>query len=51
VLGKDDEVIPPYLTKLMLKDNFNYKIVLEEMTHQTPLNIFIDTINKYKNEL
>ena len=51
VLGKDDEVIPPYLTKLMLEDNFNYKIVLEEMGHQTPLNIFIDTVNKYKSEL
>jgi uncharacterized protein len=51
VLGKQDEVIPPYLTKLMLEDNFNYKIVLEEMGHQTPLNIFIDTVNKYKNEL
>ena len=51
VLGKDDEVIPPYLTKIMLENNFNYKIVLEEMGHQTPLNIFIDTINNYKNEL
>ena len=51
VLGKDDEVIPPYITKLMLENNFNYKIVLEEMAHQTPLNIFIDTVNKYKNEL
>ena len=51
VLGKDDEVIPPYLTKIMLENNFNYKIVLEEMGHQTPLNIFIDTINKYKNEM
>ena len=51
VLGKDDEVIPPYLTKIMLESNFNYKIVLEEMGHQTPLNIFIDTINKYKNGL
>ena len=52
VLGKQDEVIPPpYLTKIMLGDNFNYKIVLEEMGHQTPLNIFIDTVNKYKNEL
>ena len=51
VLGKDDEVIPPYITKIMLENNFNYKIVLEEMGHQTPLNIFIDTINKYKNEL
>jgi hypothetical protein len=51
VLGKEDEVIPPYLTKIMLESNFNYKIVLEEMGHQTPLNIFIDTINNYKNEL
>jgi len=51
VLGKNDEVIPPYITKLMLEDNFNYKIVLEEMGHQTPYNIFIDTVNKYKNEL
>ena len=51
VLGKEDEVIPPYLTKIMLKSNFNYKIVLEEMGHQVPLPIFIDTINNYKNEL
>lgn len=51
VLGKQDEVIPPYLTKIMLEDNFNYKIVLEEMKHQVPLNIFINIINKYKNEL
>ena len=51
VLGKQDEVIPPYITKLMLENNFNYKIVLEEMGHQIPLNIFIDTVNKYKNEL
>ena len=51
VLGKDDDVIPPYITKIMLENNFNYKIILEEMGHQTPLNIFIDTVNKYKNEL
>jgi len=51
VLGKNDEVIPPYITKIMLENNFNYKIVIEEMAHQVPLNIFIDTINKYKNEL
>ena len=51
VLGKNDDVIPPYITKIMLENNFNYKIVLEEMGHQTPLNIFIDTINTYKNEL
>ena len=51
VLGKEDEVIPPYITKIMLENNFNYKIVIEEMGHQVPLPIFIDTINKYKNEL
>ena len=51
VLGKNDDVIPPYLTKIMLENNFNYKIVIEEMAHQVPLNIFIDTINEYKNEL
>jgi len=51
VLGKDDNIIPPYITKIMLENNFNYKIVIEEMAHQVPLPIFIDTINKYKNEL
>ena len=51
VLGKEDKVIPPYITKIMFENNRNYKIVLEEMGHQTPLNIFIDTINNYKNEL
>ena len=51
VLGKDDDVIPPYITKIMLENNFNYKIVLEEMGHQTPLNIFIDTIINNINEL
>jgi len=51
ILGKDDKVIDPYITKIMLENNFNYKIVLEEMAHQVPLNIFIDTINNYKNEL
>ena len=51
VLGKNDDVIPPYITKIMLENNFNYKIVIEEMGHQVPLPIFIDTINNYKNEL
>ncbi len=51
VLGKNDDVIPPYITKIMFESNRNYKIVLEEMGHQVPLPIFIDTINKYKNEL
>ena len=51
VLGKEDKVIPPYITKIMLENNFNYKIVIEEMAHQVPLPIFIDIVNKYKNEL
>ena len=51
VLGKDDNIIPPYITKIMFENNFNYKIVLEEMAHQVPLPIFIDTINNYKNEI
>jgi hypothetical protein len=51
VLGKNDEVIPPYITKIMLENNRNYEIIIEEMGHRTPLNIFIDTINNYKNEL
>jgi len=51
VLGKNDEVIPPYMAQIMFANNRYYKIVLEEMAHQTPLNIFIDTINNYKNEL
>ena len=51
VLGKNDQVIPPYITKIMFESNRYYEIVLKEMAHQTPLNIFIDTINKYKNEL
>jgi predicted esterase YcpF (UPF0227 family) len=51
VLGKDDNIIPPYITKIMLENNFNYKIVIEEMAHQVPLPIFIDTINNYKNEI
>ena len=36
VLGKQDEVIPPYITKIMLENNFNYKIVLEEMGSPNP---------------
>jgi predicted esterase YcpF (UPF0227 family) len=51
ILGKEDDVIPPYLTKIMLENKFYYEIVLEEMGHQVPLPIFINTINKYKNEL
>jgi hypothetical protein len=51
VLGKDDEVIPSYITKIIFENNFYYKVVLKEMGHQVPLPIFIDTINKYKSEL
>ena len=51
VLGKDDKVIDPELTKIMLEGNRKYTIIEEEMGHQTPLNIFIDTIINNINEL
>ena len=51
VLGKNDEVIPPYIAQIMFENNRYYEVVFEEMAHQTPLNIFINTINNYKNEL
>jgi len=51
VLGKNDKVIDPEITKMMLENNRKYTIIDQEMGHQTPLNIFIDTINKYKNEM
>ena len=51
VLGKNDKVIPPYITQIMFENNRYYEVVFEEMAHQVPLPIFIDTINEYKNEL
>lgn len=51
ILGKNDKVIDPEITKMMLENNRKYTIIDEETGHQTPLNIFIDTINKYKNEM
>ena len=51
VLGKNDEVIPPYMAQIMFENNRYYEVVFEEMAHQVPLPIFIDTINNYKNEL
>jgi len=51
VLGKNDEVIPPYITQIMFENNRYYEVVFEEMAHQVPLPIFIDTIDNYKNEL
>jgi len=51
ILGKNDKVIDPEITKMMLENNRKYTIIDQEMGHQTPLNIFIDIINKYKNEL
>jgi hypothetical protein len=51
VLGKNDKVIPPYITQIMFENNRYYEVVFEEMAHQVPLPIFIDTIDNYKNEL
>jgi uncharacterized protein len=51
VLGMNDDVVNPQLTKVMLENNWYYTIEEGEHAHQTPLNIFIDTFNRYKNEL
>ena len=51
VLGKNDKVIPPYITQIMFENNRYYEVVFEEMAHQVPLPIFIDIIDNYKNEL
>ena len=51
VLGKDDKVIDPELTKMMLEENRKYTIIEEEIAHQVPLGIFIDTIINNINEL
>ena len=51
VLGVNDKVIDPEITKMMLENNRKYTIIDQKMGHQTPLNIFIDTINRYKNEM
>jgi len=51
ILGKEDDVIPSDITKLLLEGKDNYHIFFKEMAHQTPLHIFIDVISNYKNEL
>jgi predicted esterase YcpF (UPF0227 family) len=51
VLGKNDEVIPPYMAQIMFENNRYYEVVFEEMGHQTPLSVFINTINVYQNQL
>ena len=51
VLGKEDTLIDPEITKMMLFGLEKYTIIEEEMGHQTPLNIFIDTIVNNINEL
>jgi predicted esterase YcpF (UPF0227 family) len=51
VLGINDKIIDPEITKMMLENNRKYTIIEQEMCHQTPLNIFIDIINRYKNEM
>ncbi len=51
VLGINDKIIDPEITKMMLENNRKYTIIEQEMCHQTPLNIFIDIIDRYKNEM
>ncbi len=51
VLGMNDDVVNPQLTKLMLENNWYYTIDEGEHAHQTPLNKFIVTFIKIKNTL
>jgi len=51
LLGKYDEVIDPEITKKILGDDRRFVIEEGEHGHRTPLDIFIDIYNKYKNEL
>ena len=51
LLGKNDGVIDPEITKTMLGDDKRFVIEEGEHAHRTPLDIFINTYNKYKNEL
>jgi predicted esterase YcpF (UPF0227 family) len=51
ILGINDKVIDSEITKMMLENNRKYTIIEKEMGHQTPFNIFIDIINRYKNEM
>ena len=51
LLGKNDDIIDPKITKSMLEGDRRFVIEEGEHGHRTPLNIFIDIYNKYKNEL
>ncbi len=51
LLGKNDGVIDPELTKTILGDDKRFVIEEGKHAHRTPLDIFIDTYNKYKNEI
>ena len=53
VLGTEDKIIDPELTKKLWSICGNVAIIeeIEGMGHRTPLDIFIDIYNKYKNEL
>lgn len=49
ILGTDDDVISPYVTK-KLENKGNNKAIINEvkgMGHRTPLNVFIDMYNKH----
>jgi uncharacterized protein len=46
VLGSEDPIIDPTITKRMLED-YDTIIDIEGMGHRIPLEIFVDTYNKY----
>jgi len=51
LLGKNDDIIDPEITKSILRDDRRFVIEDGEHGHRTPLDIFIDIYNKYKNEI
>ena len=51
LLGKNDDIIDPEITKSILRDDRRFVIEEGEHGHRTPLDIFIDIYNKYKNEI
>jgi hypothetical protein len=46
VLGSEDPIIDPTITKRMLED-YDTIIDIEGMGHRIPLEVFVDTYNKY----
>ena len=51
VLGKQDKIIDPNVTKLMLQEQRNYSIYEREFGHRTSLSNFINFYTMYENRI